>query len=93
MVDSVSRVACVWVEAFAAAAVERTEPGLRETSLAVVSGTAPARRVTDANAAARCSMRATDCHRGWKTRPPASCSSISSDSRPGAASSRRGDSP
>jgi protein ImuB len=53
MVDSVSRVACVWVDAFAAAAVERTEPALRETPLAVVAGTAPARRVTDANAAAR----------------------------------------
>jgi protein ImuB len=43
----------VWVEAFAAAAVERAEPALRETALAVVTGTAPARRVTAANAAAR----------------------------------------
>jgi protein ImuB len=53
MVDGVTRVACVWVEAFAAAAVERSEPALRETPLAVVAGTAPARRVIDANAAAR----------------------------------------
>jgi protein ImuB len=53
MVDSVTRVACVWVEAFAAAAVERSEPALRETALAIVAGTTPGRRVIDANAAAR----------------------------------------
>jgi protein ImuB len=53
VVDGVTRIACVWVEAFAAAAVERSEPALRETPLAVVAGTAPARRVTDANAPAR----------------------------------------
>jgi protein ImuB len=53
MVDRVTRVACVWVEAFAAAAVERSEPALRDTPLAVVAGTAPGRRVIDANAAAR----------------------------------------
>lgn len=51
--DGLNRVACVWVEAFAAAAVERSEPALRETPLAVVAGSAPGRRVTDANAAAR----------------------------------------
>ena len=51
--DGVNRVACVWVEAFGAAALERAEPALRERPLAVVVGTAPARRVTDANAAAR----------------------------------------
>lgn len=48
-----SRIACVLVEAFAAAAVERSEPALREMPLAIVAGTAPGRRVTDANAAAR----------------------------------------
>jgi protein ImuB len=53
MVDGMTRVACVWVEAFEAAAVERAEPTLRERPLAVVAGTVPARRVTDANAAAR----------------------------------------
>jgi len=49
----VSRVACVWVEAFAAAAAERAEPSLRERPLAVVTGAAPATRVVEANAAAR----------------------------------------
>jgi protein ImuB len=53
LVDGVTRVACVWVEAFAAAAVERSEPALRETPLAIVAGTAPARRVIEANAIAR----------------------------------------
>jgi len=53
VVDRVTRVACVWVDAFGAAAVERSEPALRESPLAVVAGTAPARRVTEANAAAR----------------------------------------
>jgi protein ImuB len=53
VVDRVSRVACVWVDAFAAAAVERAEPALRESPLAIVAGTAPARRITEANAAAR----------------------------------------
>ncbi|HEY7519147.1 MAG TPA: hypothetical protein VIE36_12715 [Methylomirabilota bacterium] len=48
-----TRVACVWVEAFAAAAVERSEPTLRELPLAAVEGRVPARRVVDANAAAR----------------------------------------
>jgi protein ImuB len=52
-VDGVTRVACVWVDAFAAAAAERAEPALREHPMAVVSGTAPATRVVDANAAAR----------------------------------------
>src|SRR5437667_9733361 len=49
----VSRVACVWVEAFAAAAAERAEPSLRERPLALVTGAAPATRVVEANAAAR----------------------------------------
>ena len=53
MVDGVSRVACVRVEAFAAAAVERCEPGLREQPLAVVTGAPPATRVVEANAPAR----------------------------------------
>lgn len=53
MVVGVSRVACVRVEAFAAAAVERCEPGLREQPLAVVTGAAPATRVVEANAHAR----------------------------------------
>ena len=53
MVDGVTRIACVRVEAFAAAAVERCEPGLREQPLAVVSGAAPATRVVEANAHAR----------------------------------------
>lgn len=53
MVDGVTRIACVWVDAFAAAAVERAEPALREIPLAVVAGRAPGRRVTEANAPAR----------------------------------------
>jgi protein ImuB len=48
-----SRVACVWVDAFAAAAAERAEPALRERPMAVVTGAAPATRVVEANAAAR----------------------------------------
>ena len=48
-----SRVACVWVEAFVAAAAERAEPALRERPMAVVTGAAPATRVVEANAAAR----------------------------------------
>ena len=51
--DGVSRVACVRVEAFAAAAVERCEPALREQPLVVVTGAAPATRVVEANAHAR----------------------------------------
>ena len=53
MVDRVSRVACVWVDAFAAAAAERAEPALRERPMAVVTGAAPATRIVEANAAAR----------------------------------------
>ena len=53
MVDGVSRFACVRVERFAAAALERCEPGLREQPLAVVTGAPPATRVVDANARAR----------------------------------------
>lgn len=51
--DRLTRVACVWVEGFAAAAAERAEPSLRERPVAVVTGTPPAARVVDANAAAR----------------------------------------
>ena len=53
MVERLTRVACVWVDAFAAAAAERAEPALRESSMAVVTGAAPATRVVEANAAAR----------------------------------------
>ena len=53
MVDGVSRIACVRVEAFAAAAIERCEPALREQALAVVAGAPPATRVVEANARAR----------------------------------------
>ncbi len=48
-----TRVACVWVDAFVAAAAERAEPALREHPLAVVTGAAPATRVVEANAPAR----------------------------------------
>ncbi|HEV8471430.1 MAG TPA: hypothetical protein VGR82_01530 [Methylomirabilota bacterium] len=47
-----ARVACVWVEGFAAAAAERAEPALREAPLAIVVG-APVKHVVDVNAAAR----------------------------------------
>lgn len=53
MVDGMNRVACVRVGAFAAAAVERCEPALREQPLAVVAGAPPATRVVEANARAR----------------------------------------
>jgi protein ImuB len=53
VVDGVSRIACVRVEAFAAAALERCEPALREQPLAVVTGVPPATRVVEANARAR----------------------------------------
>ena len=53
MVDGVSRIACVRVETFAAAALERCEPALREQPLAVVIGAPPGRRVVEANARAR----------------------------------------
>jgi protein ImuB len=52
-VERLTRVACVWVDAFAASAAERAEPALRERPMAVVTGAAPATRVVDANAAAR----------------------------------------
>jgi protein ImuB len=45
--------ACVRVEAFAAAALERCEPPLREQPLAVVTGAPPATRVIEANARAK----------------------------------------
>jgi protein ImuB len=45
--------ACVWVPYFAAAALERCEPAVRERALAVVTGAPPTTRVVDANAAAR----------------------------------------
>jgi protein ImuB len=41
------------VETFAAAALERCEPGLREQPLAVVTGAPPATRLVEANARAR----------------------------------------
>jgi protein ImuB len=53
VVDGVTAVACVWVQAFAAAAAERAEPALRAHPLAVVTGSAPATRVVEANTAAR----------------------------------------
>jgi len=53
MVERVTRVACVWVDAFTAAAAERAEPALRECGMAVVIGAAPATRVVEANAVAR----------------------------------------
>jgi protein ImuB len=53
VVDGLSRFACVRVEAFAAAALERGEPALREQPLAVIAGAAPATRVIEANARAR----------------------------------------
>jgi len=49
----VSRLACVRVPSFAAAAVVRGEPALAERPLAIVQGTPPAARVVEANAAAR----------------------------------------
>lgn len=52
-VSLVSRVACLWVPYFAAAAAERCEPALAERPLVVVRGTAPIARVVEANAAAR----------------------------------------
>ncbi len=56
MVDGVSpvtRVACVWVPYFVAAAAERCEPALAERPLVVVRGAPPIARVVEANAAAR----------------------------------------
>jgi len=53
VVDGVTRVACVLVDAFAAAALERCEPALRAQPLAVVAGAPPATRVVEANARAR----------------------------------------
>ena len=49
----VSRFACVLVAHFAAAAVERCEPALREQPLAVLTQTANIKILVDANAAAR----------------------------------------
>ena len=49
----VSRFACVLVAHFAAAAVERCEPALREQPLAVLTQTANIKILADANAAAR----------------------------------------
>lgn len=48
-----SAFACVVVPYFAAAALERVEPSLRERPLAAVTGTPPATRVIDANDPAR----------------------------------------
>jgi len=49
----VSRFACLWVECFVAAAVERSEPALRAAPLAVVAPAPSVTRVVDANPAAR----------------------------------------
>src|SRR5207247_2234090 len=49
----VSGFACVWVECFVAAAVERPEPALRAAPLAVVAPAPSVTRVVDANPAAR----------------------------------------
>ena len=48
-----SRFACLWVECFVAAAVERSEPALRAAPLAVVAPAPSVTRVVDANPAAR----------------------------------------
>ena len=48
-----SAFACLVVPYFAAAAVERVDPTLRERAFAVVTGTPPATRVVEANAVAR----------------------------------------
>jgi protein ImuB len=48
-----SRLACVLVEGFAAAALERCEPALRDHPLAAVTGAPPATRVVEVNARAR----------------------------------------
>lgn len=48
-----SRFACLWVEAFVAAATERSEPALRAEPLAVVAPAPTVTRVIDANAPAR----------------------------------------
>jgi len=53
VVERVSRFACLWVECFVAAAVERSEPALRAAPLAVVAPAPSVTRVVDANAAAR----------------------------------------
>lgn len=52
MVVRVSAFACLVVPCFAAAAVERVEPALRERPLAVTAGAPPATRVVEANAIA-----------------------------------------
>jgi len=49
----VSRFACLWIDAFVAAAAERSEPALRAEPLAVVAPAPTVTRVIDANAAAR----------------------------------------
>ncbi len=48
-----SRIACVLVPHFVAAAAERVDPGLRERPLAIVTGAPPLTRLVEANAAAR----------------------------------------
>ena len=48
-----SRFACLWIDAFVAAAAERSEPALRAEPLAVVAPAPTVTRVIDANAAAR----------------------------------------
>src|SRR5438128_9616984 len=51
--ERVSRFACLWIDAFVAAAAERSEPALRAEPLAVVAPAPTVTRVIDANAAAR----------------------------------------
>src|SRR5439155_40840 len=53
LVERVSRFACLWIDAFVAAAAERSEPALRAEPLAVVAPAPTVTRVIDANAAAR----------------------------------------
>jgi protein ImuB len=53
VVDGVTRLACVLVQGFAAAALERCEPALRERPLAAVTGAPPATRVVEANTQGR----------------------------------------
>src|SRR5256886_13132395 len=53
LVERVSRFACLWIDAFVAAAAERSEPALRAEPLAVAAPAPTVTRVTDATAAAR----------------------------------------
>ncbi len=48
-----TRIACLWIPWFTAAAHLRSEPSLGDRPLAVLTGTSPAARVNEANSAAR----------------------------------------